>query len=167
MSLKATGAGASQEPTLHCPNCNHEIKLTESLAAPLLEETRQRFNEQLAAKDAEVARRTEALRKEQDAVAKAREQIEDQVGQRLTAERSQLVATEAKKAREAVAGHLQAKEAEAAELRKNLEANNAKLAEAHWLMKSAKWILRLKSVSRPRLTTSAPKPSRNRMKPRA
>jgi hypothetical protein len=130
MSLKATGAGASQEPTLHCPNCNHEIKLTESLAAPLLEETRQRFNEQLAAKDAEVARRTEALRKEQDAVAKAREQIEDQVGQRLTAERSQLVATEAKKAREAVAGHLQAKEAEAAELRKNLEANNAKLAEA-------------------------------------
>lgn len=130
MSLKATGAGASQEPTLHCPNCNHEIKLTESLAAPLLEETRQRFNEQLAAKDAEVARRTEALRKEQDAVAKAREQIEDQVGQRLTAERSQLVATEAKKAREAVAGHLQAKEAEAAELRNNLEANNAKLAEA-------------------------------------
>jgi hypothetical protein len=130
MSLKATGAGASQEPTLHCPNCNHEIKLTESLAAPLLEETRQRFNEQLAAKDAEVARKTEALRKEQDAVAKAREQIEDQVGQRLTAERSQLVATEAKKAREAVAGHLQAKEAEAAELRKNLEANNAKLAEA-------------------------------------
>jgi hypothetical protein len=130
MSLKATGSGASHEPTLQCPNCSHEIKLTESLAAPLLEETRQRFNEQLAAKDAEVARRTEALRKEQDAVAKAREQIEDQVGQRLTAERSQLVATEAKKAREAVAGHLQAKEAEAAELRKNLEANNAKLAEA-------------------------------------
>lgn len=130
MSLKATGAGASQEPTLHCPNCNHEIKLTESLAASLLEETRQRFNEQLAAKDAEVARRTEALRKEQDAVTRAREQIEDQVAQRLTAERSQLVAAEAKKAREAVAGDLQAKEAEAAELRKNLEANNAKLAEA-------------------------------------
>ena len=70
MSLRATGAGASHEPTLHCPNCNHEIKLTESLAAPLLEETRQRFNEQLAAKDAEVARKTEALRKEQDAVAR-------------------------------------------------------------------------------------------------
>ncbi len=109
---------------------SHEIKLTESLAAPLLEETRQRFNEQLAAKDAEVARKTEALRKEQDAVAKSREQIEDQVALRLTAERSQLVAAEAKKAREAVAGDLQAKEAEAVELRKNLEANNAKLAEA-------------------------------------
>ena len=75
------------DPQIVCPNCSHEIKLTESLAAPLLEETRQRFNEQLAARDAEVARKTEALRKEQDAVVKAREQIEDQVVQRLTAER--------------------------------------------------------------------------------
>jgi hypothetical protein len=52
------------------------------------------------------------------------------VTQRLTAERSQLVAGEAKKARDAVAGDLQAKEAEAAGLRKTLVANNAKLAEA-------------------------------------
>jgi hypothetical protein len=118
------------DPQIVCPNCSHEIKLTESLAAPLLEETRRRFNEQLAAKDAEVTRKTEALRKEQDAVAQAREQIEDQVAQRLTAERTQLIAAEAKKAREAVAGDLQAKEAEAAELRENLEANNAKLAKA-------------------------------------
>ena len=118
------------DPQIVCPNCSHEIKLTESLAAPLLEETRQRFAEQLAAKDAEVTRKTEALRKEQDAVAQAREQIEDHVAQRLTAERTQLIAAEAKKAREAVAGDLQAKEAEAAELRENLEANNAKLAKA-------------------------------------
>jgi hypothetical protein len=60
------------DPQIVCPNCSHEIKLTESLAAPLLEETRQRFAEQLAAKDAEVTRKTEALRKEQDAVAQAR-----------------------------------------------------------------------------------------------
>jgi hypothetical protein len=52
------------------------------------------------------------------------------VAQRLTAERSQLVAAEAKKAREAVAGDLQAKAAETVELRKNLEASDAKLAEA-------------------------------------
>jgi hypothetical protein len=130
MNSKATAAEAANEPILHCPNCNHEIKLTESLAAPLLAETRQRFNEQLAAKDAEVARKTETLRKEQDAVTLARELIEDEVAQRLTAERSLLVAVEAKKAREAVAKDMQTKEAEAAELRKNLEANNVKLAEA-------------------------------------
>ena len=52
------------------------------------------------------------------------------MAQRVAAERSQLVAAEAKKAREAVAGDLQAKAVETAELRKNLEASDAKLAEA-------------------------------------
>ena len=130
MSFKATGAGASPEPTLHCPNCNHEIRLTELLAAPLLAETRQRFQQQLASKDAEIERKTEALRLEREQVSKDREQIEDQVAKRLTAERAQLVATESKKAREAAAAELQAKEAEAAELRATLLTNNAKLAEA-------------------------------------
>ncbi|MGY3341381.1 hypothetical protein ACVWZ4_007343 [Bradyrhizobium sp. USDA 4472] len=128
MSFKATGA--SHEATLHCPNCNHEIRLTESLAAPLLAETRQRFQQQLANKDAEMERKTEALRLEREQVAKDREQIEGQVAKRLTSERAQLVATESKKAREAAAAELQAKEAEAAELRATLLSNNAKLAEA-------------------------------------
>ena len=128
MSFKATGA--SHEATLHCPNCNHEIRLTESLAAPLLAETRQRFQQQLASKDAEMERKTEALRLEREQVAKDREQIEDHVAKRLTAERAQLVAAESKKAREAAAAELQAKDAEAAELRATLLTNNAKLAEA-------------------------------------
>jgi hypothetical protein len=128
MSFKAADAG--HEPILHCPNCNHEIRLTESLAAPLIEETRRRFQEQLANKDAEVARKIEALRQEREQLAKAREQIEDQVTQRLAAERGQIVVAEAKKAREAAAAELRSKVAEADELRRILESNNAKLAEA-------------------------------------
>lgn len=130
MSFKAAAADAGHEPILHCPNCNHEIRLTESLAAPLIEETRRRFQEQLANKDAEVARKIEALRQEREQLAKAREQIEDKVTQRLAAERGQIVVAEAKKAREAAAAELQSKVAEADELRKILESNNAKLAEA-------------------------------------
>ena len=98
MKINGTATGA-HEPILHCPNCNHEIKLTESLAAPLLEETRRRFQEQLAQKDAEVARQTDALRREQKELVSAREQIEEQVTQRLEAERIHLVAAEAKKAK--------------------------------------------------------------------
>src|SRR2546421_7779980 len=98
MNIKVTPAGM-QEPTLNCPNCNHEIKLTESLAAPLIEENRKRFQEQLTSKDAEIAKKTEALRKEQAELATAREQIEDQINTRLQAERSQITVTEAKKAR--------------------------------------------------------------------
>ncbi|MDI4237761.1 DUF2130 domain-containing protein [Bradyrhizobium sp. Arg237L] len=130
MNFAATVAGTAHEPTLQCPHCRNEIKLTESLAAPLLEETRRRFQEQLANKDAEVARKTEALREEGEQLARAREQIEDQIAKRLSAERSLLVAVETKKAREAAAAELRAKEVEASELRQSLAANNAKLAEA-------------------------------------
>src|SRR6185312_7177589 len=129
MKIDVIAAGA-HEPILHCPNCNHEIKLTESLAAPLLDQSRRQFQEQLAQKDAEVARQTDALRKEQQELALARQQVEEQVKHRLETERVRLVATEAKKAKEAVAAELHAKATEAAELRGLLEANNAKLAEA-------------------------------------
>jgi hypothetical protein len=130
MTFKATAAGAAHDPTLQCPNCNHEIRLTESLAAPLLAESRQRFQEQLASKDAEVARKTEALLQEREKLQKDREQIEEQVASRLANERSQIVAAEAKRAREAAAAEVQARTSEAADLRQMLEANNAKLAEA-------------------------------------
>ena len=113
MRIDVTAANA-HEPILHCPNCNHEIKLTESLAAPLLDKSRRQFQEQLAQKDAEVARQTDALRKEQQELALARQQVEEQVKHRLEAERTQLVATEAKKAKEAVAAELHANAAEAA-----------------------------------------------------
>src|SRR5258708_8435934 len=129
MTFKATAPDA-HEPVVRCPNCSHDIRLTESLAAPLLEENRRRFQEQMARKDAEIARTSEVLLKERDDLARARDQVEDQIKQRLAVERDQLVAAEAKKAREAAAAEIQAKSAEAAELRRTLEANNVKLAEA-------------------------------------
>ncbi|NLS67784.1 DUF2130 domain-containing protein [Bradyrhizobium brasilense] len=130
MNFATIAAGATHEPTLQCPHCRSEIKLTESLAAPLLEETRKRFQAQLASKDAEVTRKTEALREEREQLAKARGEIEDQVAKRLSDEKHLLIAAEAKKAREASAAELEAKETEANDLRQSLAANNAKLAEA-------------------------------------
>ena len=50
------------EPVIECPHCHKEIKLTESLAAPLVEATRLEFERKLAEKDAEVARRETELR---------------------------------------------------------------------------------------------------------
>src|SRR5215475_1318149 len=128
MKMTANDAGRL-EPTLHCPNCNYEIKLTESLAAPLLAESRRRFQEQLAQNDAEVAGKLAALRQEHQELAVARTQTEEQVQQRLAAERVQLMTIEATKAKEAAAAELEARAAEATELRRSLEANNAKLAE--------------------------------------
>ena len=45
------------EPTIICPNCQHELKLTESIAAPLIQKSRQQFEQRLAQKDQEISKR--------------------------------------------------------------------------------------------------------------
>lgn len=118
------------EPQIVCPNCRTEIKLTESLAAPLIAETRKQFEQQLAAKEADFGKREAALKKTQDDLAKARDAIDDQVAAKLKAERTSIAETEAKKARVALANDLEQRDKQLAELQQNLTANNAKLAEA-------------------------------------
>jgi len=49
------------EPTITCPNCKTEIKLTESLAAPLIESTRRDYERRLAQKEVDIAKREEAV----------------------------------------------------------------------------------------------------------
>jgi hypothetical protein len=118
------------EPLIVCPNCNHEIRLTESLAAPLIEATRKQFREQLAAKDIEFAKKESILQQQQEELAKARDSIEEQVTERLNAARNQIVAAEAKKAQAAAASEFDAINKQLAETKQTLTENNKKLAEA-------------------------------------
>ncbi|WP_437224049.1 DUF2130 domain-containing protein [Planctomicrobium sp. SH661] len=118
------------DPTITCPNCRHEVKLTESLAAPLLEATRRQFEQQMAQKDAEVLRRENALREQQAAIAKAREAIDEQVAAKLKAERAQIAAEEAKRAKSMLGADLEQKANELKELQAILRTRDEKLAEA-------------------------------------
>ena len=45
------------EPTITCLNSKTEIKLTESLAAPLIEATHKQYEQRLAQKDSDIATR--------------------------------------------------------------------------------------------------------------
>ena len=118
------------EPQITCPNCRTEIKLTESLAAPLIAETRKAFEAQLARKEMEFGKREASLRQSQQEVTRARESIDDEVSKRLQTERSAIAVAEAAKARHAVASDLEQRDRQVAELRQNLNDNNSKLAAA-------------------------------------
>jgi len=118
------------DPKIVCPECSTEIKLTESLAAPLIAETRKQFEAQLAARETDFARRDAELRQTQEELAKAREAIDDQVATRLKAERSAIIEAEARKARTALADELGRRDQQLADLREMLATNNEKLAEA-------------------------------------
>ncbi len=122
------------EPTITCPHCHTEIRLTESLAAPLVAATRQQYEQRLAHKDAEAALREDALRARELQISEAQRsletQIAEQVGQQLEAARAQLIAEEARKAKLLNAAELTAKAREVTELQEVLNAREAKLAEA-------------------------------------
>jgi hypothetical protein len=122
------------EPTIICPNCKSEIKLNESLAAPLIEATRKQFEQQLAQKDNDIAQREQSISEKEKQLAedkrKLDDQVTDQVAAQLKAERSRVIAEESRKAKLASAAELENKGRELADLQEVLKANNEKLAEA-------------------------------------
>lgn len=122
------------EPTIICPDCKTEIKLTESLAAPLIESTRQQFEQRLAQKDSEISQREQAMRDREKQLAEEKRKLDDQVAnqvaEQLKAERARVIAEESRKAKLASAAELEGKARELAELHEVLKARDEKLAQA-------------------------------------
>ncbi len=71
------------EPTITCPNCKAEIKLTESLAAPLIAATSQQFEQQLAQKDNDIAQREQVMRDKEKRLAEDKRKLDDQVADQV------------------------------------------------------------------------------------
>lgn len=118
------------EPTILCPSCKIEIKLTESLAAPLLAATKQDFERRLAQKDADIGKRESTLREREAALAKDRESVDEQVAGRIQQERARIAAEEARKAKLAAANDIEQKAREIHELNDVLKQRDEKLAAA-------------------------------------
>jgi len=115
-----------------CPNCRTEIRLTESLAAPLIAATRAQFELQLSRKDAQILQREQAVRDQERLVVQARDGLEQQVADRVEAqikdERARLIAQESRKARLVSAAELEAKSRELAEAQEILKTQELKRA---------------------------------------
>src|ERR1700687_2600788 len=118
------------EPMIQCPNCRTEIKLTESLAAPLIETTRQQYEQKIFQKEAEVAKREALIREQQIDITKAQESIDEQITVKLKIGREKIAAEEAKKARLVLAADLEQKNREVSDLQEVLNERDIKLAEA-------------------------------------
>ncbi|HLH31581.1 MAG TPA: DUF2130 domain-containing protein [Terriglobia bacterium] len=118
------------EPVIKCPKCNAEIRLTESLAAPLIEATRREYQERLDKKERECSERESGLREREKAISEAVSSVEATVAEQVQKERSRIVAEEARKARQALAIEIGQKTNEIAELQDILNQRDEKLAEA-------------------------------------
>ncbi|NND45177.1 MAG: DUF2130 domain-containing protein [Xanthomonadales bacterium] len=120
----------ASDPTITCPNCSTEIKLTESLAAPLVQSVREEYEKKIREGEARLSRREADIKDQLKAVEKARESVDEQVLAKLKAERKTIAAEEARKARQALESDLDAKTSAIADLQKVLEERDRKLGEA-------------------------------------
>ena len=122
------------EPAITCPNCKAAIRLTESLAAPLIETTRRQFQQQLAQKDDEIANREQGIleKERQLTISKNKldEQVASQVEDQLKIDRARITAEESRKSKQAFANDLEQRSREIAELQSILKSQEAKLTEA-------------------------------------
>lgn len=118
------------EPLIHCPHCQKEIKLTESLAAPLVAATRLELEQKLVQKDIEVAQREAAMREQEQTLAAARKNVDEEIQAGIRRERESIAEEEMRKARLVVSDELAGKGRELAELEAVLKTKDEKLAEA-------------------------------------
>ena len=116
----------TSEPTVSCPECGTEIKLTESLAAPMVAAVEAKYQAQLTQKDSE-------LKNQKDAVKASWEQLE-RAEKALDKGKADLDTLVAEKVQE---GQVRIREEEKRRLQlvmdeqqKELEAKDEKLAEA-------------------------------------
>src|SRR5262245_19810829 len=118
------------EPTVVCPQCKTEIKLTESLAAPLLESIRRDYEQRLTQKDAGIAKREKTLHEHDAVLQKQKESLDEHVAQKLRQEQARIAAEEAQKAKLALGNELDRKLKEINDLQEVLKQRDAKLADA-------------------------------------
>jgi hypothetical protein len=118
------------EPTVFCPQCKSEIKLTESLAAPLLESVRRDYEQRLSQKDNEISKREKFLNQRAESIEKAKQNLDHEIEQKLRSERARIGAEEAQKAKLAIGADLEQKASEIDHLQQILQERDKKLAEA-------------------------------------
>ncbi len=118
------------EPTVICPQCKTEIKLTESLAAPLLDSIRRDYEQRLSQKDTDMAKREAAVIERTATLEKTKETLDQQVAQKLQQERLKIAAEEQHKAKLALGSDLDQKAKEINMLQEVLKQRDVKLAEA-------------------------------------
>ncbi|MCY4385264.1 MAG: DUF2130 domain-containing protein [Nitrospinae bacterium] len=120
----------STDPTIVCPHCSKEIKLTESLAAPLIKTVQKEYEAIITEKETEVSKREDEIRVQQREVKRAQNAINEQVAEKLKIERAAISEEEALKAKRATASDLEAKTKELEELEEVLKQRDRKLEEA-------------------------------------
>ncbi|HZL36819.1 MAG TPA: DUF2130 domain-containing protein [Tepidisphaeraceae bacterium] len=132
------------DATIECPQCHKSFKLNETLAAPIIEQTRRTFEHEYEEKEAALEERRKAfgeqqraaekarkeVEKERAALAKRQEQIDQQIAEQVEEQCSAIERNAIKKAKQKFDEKLAERDGERAELEEQIKEKDEKLAEA-------------------------------------
>jgi hypothetical protein len=122
------------EQNITCPKCGEEIKLTESLAAPLVEVVRAQYEKKLKEQDRAISEREAAVKRSAEEVERKTESLDAQIAERVQvqvkAERRLIAAAEAKKAREVLQDQIDEKT-------RTMDAQNERIENLQGKLKTA------------------------------
>lgn len=136
---------------IECPHCHKSFKLNETLAAPLVEETRRKLEREFEEKEETLESKRKAFADEQKAaeksrkeierdkaaLAKEREKLDEQVAEQVAEQRAGIEREAAKKAKQKYDEKLAERDTEREELEEAMKAKDKKLAEAQESQKDA------------------------------
>lgn len=118
------------EPIVVCPKCKTEIRLTESLAAPLVEAARKKFEKEASEKETEISRRETAVLADMEKIAASQNALEETIQTRVKLAREGIVSEEAKKARQLFEADLVSRDRTISDLNETIKLINTKLTTA-------------------------------------
>ncbi len=125
------------EPELTCPKCGTVIKLTESLAAPLVAATEAKYKDLLAKQQADVTKRDAELAEREAAIQQLEAEIAAKIKAGVDAKEAELVAEAKKSAEIAFKQQLASKDREKSDLQAIIDEKDQKLTEAQEAQKAA------------------------------
>ncbi|GIK51426.1 MAG: hypothetical protein BroJett014_03990 [Planctomycetota bacterium] len=128
---------ANTEPELTCPSCGAKIKLTESLAAPLVAATETKYRALLAKRDEEAEKRAVELEERETAVQEREQEFEEKVEAKVKEKQKALTAEAKKSAEISFKQRLESAEREKVDLEAIIEDKDKKLTEAQRVQKEA------------------------------
>ena len=125
------------EPELTCPKCGTVIKLTESLAAPLVAATEAKYKDLLAKQEAEITKRDAELAEREQAIQEQEGAIADKIKAGIEAKQAELVAEAKRSAEISFKQQLASKDREKSDLQAIIDEKDQKLTEAQEAQKIA------------------------------
>lgn len=118
------------DPSIKCPSCGEDIKLTDGLAAPLIAATKAEYDKRLADARDGIQERERTLEVKRVEIQESENLIAQKVEKLLASQRKKISEDEAKRAKLSFQHDLSAKAQEVEDLQKVLKEREGKLGEA-------------------------------------